>query len=87
MSRRNAADGGGTGSGSGIGGNVKRDDYCAYVMTLERKTSMCDGPHFPNLQAAFKSKADQEQKQQQQRLGLFQHLESFEERLAGGRTN
>ncbi|KAI0529450.1 hypothetical protein KFK09_002000 [Dendrobium nobile] len=81
MSPMNAA----TDGGSGSGGNVKRDDYCAYVMGIERKTSMCEGPHFPNLQAAFKSKADQEQ--QQRRPGLFQHLESFEERLAGGRTN
>ncbi|XP_078163660.1 uncharacterized protein LOC144558690 [Carex rostrata] len=30
------------------------EDYCTYITRLEKKTSMMDGPHFGNMQHAFK---------------------------------
>jgi hypothetical protein len=30
------------------------EDYCTYINRLEKKTSMIDGPHFGNMQHAFK---------------------------------
>ena len=38
------------------------EDYCAYVTNMERKTSMCEGPHFPNLGSMFKEKKQQNHK-------------------------
>ena len=39
--------------------NPASEDYCAYVTNMERKTSMCEGPHFPNFANIFKEKKKQ----------------------------
>lgn len=46
------------------------DDYCSYVTKMEKKTSMIEGPHFPQLHSVFKQKEVLEE-QEKPRPGLF----------------
>ncbi|XP_020254313.1 uncharacterized protein LOC109831399 [Asparagus officinalis] len=63
--------------------NQSSDDYCAYITSMEKKTSMCEGPHFPNLQNMFREEKPKNQKPKAQekmlattgRFGRAEHIE------------
>ncbi|KAG1363348.1 hypothetical protein COCNU_11G001750 [Cocos nucifera] len=57
------------------------DDYCTYVSKLEKKTSMTEGPRFPQLHTVFKHKEvhEEEEKSSHGIFGRPTQKECYEE--------